>query len=96
MPFYTFFEKLVDPLPNTPTEHPPLKPLAFIWHYVRPMKFLVLLTFIGSGIAGICEIFLYVFIGNLVDWMNTTEPAAFLETYGWALLAMSLMSSYNS
>lgn len=92
MPFYTFFEKLVDPLPNTPTERPPLKPLAFIWHYVRPMKFLVLLTFIGSGIAGVCEILLYVFIGNLVDWMNTTEPAAFLEKHGWALLAMCFIA----
>ena len=73
MQFYTFFEKLVDPLPDVPTARPPLKPLAFIWHYVRPMKFLVLLTFIGAGIAGICEIFLFVFIGYLVHCIESGE-----------------------
>jgi len=73
--FYTFFENLVDPLPDTPILRPPQRPLAFIWYYVRSIKKLLLITLALSGVAGICEIFLYVFIGYLVDWMSVTEPS---------------------
>lgn len=90
--FYAFFEKLVDPLPDSPAVRPPLHPLAFIWYYVKPMQGLVLLTLLCSGIAGLCEIYLYVFIGNLVDWMRTTEPQAFLDEHGPALLGMCFIA----
>ncbi len=89
---YAFFENLINPLPEEPVERPPLRPLAFIWHYVRPIRKLVLLTLLLSGITGICEIFLYVFIGYLVDWMNTTPPAEFLQTYSWAIIGMIVVA----
>ena len=92
MPFYRVFEKLVDPLPDNPVERPPLRPLAFIWHYVRPIKHLVFATLLLSGIAGICEIYLYVFIGQLVDWMTSTEPHLFMDQYGLAMLGMGLVA----
>jgi len=89
---YTFFEKLVDPLPDNPVARPPTRPLAFIWHYVRPIRKLVLVTLLFSGIAGVCEIFLYVFIGYLVDWMSVTEPAFFLKKHGVAIVGMLLVA----
>jgi len=92
MPFYTFFEKLMDPLPDTPATRPPQQPLAFIWYYVKPMQKLVLVTLLCSGVAGLCEIYLYVFIGYLVDWMRTTEPQVFLQTHGLALFGMSVVA----
>lgn len=92
MRFYSSFEKLVDPLPDTPVARPPQRPLAFIWHYVRPIRKLALLTLLFSGIAGICEIYLYVFIGYLVDWMSVTEPAEFLETHGFAIVGMVIVA----
>ncbi len=92
MALYSYFEKLVDPLPDSAATRPPQRPLAFIWHYVQPMQRLVYLTLACSGVAGLCEIYLYVFIGYLVDWMRTTEPEAFLATHGWALLGMSVVA----
>jgi len=92
MPFYHAFEKLVDPLPDNPVERPPLRPLAFIWHYVSPIKHLVFATLLFSGIAGICEIYLYVFIGQLIDWMTSTEPALFMDKYAFAMLGMGLVA----
>lgn len=88
MAFYSFFEKFVDPLPDSPVARPPQRPLPFIWHYVYPIRKLVLATLLFSGITALCEIFLYVFIGYLVDWMSVTEPAVFLQTHGMAIVAM--------
>ena len=90
--FYAFFEKLVNPLPDAPVIRPPTRPLAFIWHYVHPTRKLLLITLFLAGVAGICEIFLYVFIGYLVDWMNVTEPADFLQTHGLAILGMGVVA----
>jgi len=92
MSFYSLFEKLVNPLPDEPVSRPPLRPLAFIWHYVKPIRKLVFITLIVSGIASLCEISLFVFIGFLVDWMNTTEASAFIDTHGWALLGMVIIA----
>lgn len=92
MSIYTFFEKLVDPLPDAPIVRPPVRPLAFIWFYVKPIRKLLLITLLLSGIAAICEIYMFVFIGRLVDWMSTAEPATFLQIYGWSLVGMALVA----
>lgn len=92
MSFYTFFEKLVDPLPDAPVTRPPQRPLPFIWYYVKPIQKLVFITLICSGVAAMCEISLFVFIGYLVDWMRTTEPSVFFDTHKWAIVAMSLIA----
>lgn len=92
MSFYTFFENLIDPLPDAPIVRPPVHPLAFIWHYVRPIKNLLLITLLFSGIAAICEIYMFVFIGRLVDWMSVAEPATFLKSYGWSIVGMVLVA----
>ena len=92
MSFYSLFEKLVNPLPNEPVERPPLRPLAFIWHYVKPIRKLVFSALVISGIASLCEISLFVFIGILVDWMNTTEPAHFIDKHGWAIAGMVIVA----
>jgi len=92
MSFYSFFEKLINPLPDEPVARPPLRPLAFIWHYVKPIKRLLIVTLIVSGIASVCEMALFVFIGYLVDWMNNTGPAEFVDEHGWALLGMAVIA----
>ncbi|MCL4126253.1 UNVERIFIED_CONTAM: hypothetical protein GTU68_024645 [Idotea baltica] len=92
MSLYSFFEKLVDPLPDEPVARPPLRPLRFIWHYVKPVQKIVLITLIISGIAALCEISLFVFIGYLVDWMNSTEPSEFWATHKWAIIGMILVA----
>jgi len=89
---YSFFEKLVDPLPDAPIVRPPVRPLAFIWFYVKPIRMLLLITLLFSGIAAICEIYMFVFIGRLVDWMSTAEPSTFLQMYGWSLVGMALVA----
>ncbi len=92
MSFYSFFENLVNPLPNEQVTRPPLRPLAFIWYYVRPIRKLVFGTLIVSGIASLCEISLFVFIGYLVDWMNTTKAEDFMATHGWAIVGMVVVA----
>jgi len=85
---YDYFQKLVDPLPDNQVERPPLRPIPFIWHYIKPINHLLLVTLLCSGVAALCEIYLFVFIGYLVDWMGETEKAEFLQIHGWALAGM--------
>lgn len=50
------------------------------------------MTLICSGIASVCEIYLFVFIGWLIDWMHQTEPAVFIQRHGMSLLGMVLIA----
>ncbi|MEM6650212.1 MAG: ABC transporter ATP-binding protein [Pseudomonadota bacterium] len=83
---FRFFENLVPPFTDAPVEQPPATLPAFIWYYAKPFKGLLVATiFVSALIAGI-EVYALDLVGNIVDWMGTTDPEGFWETYGFELL----------
>ena len=85
---YSYFEKLIDPLADAEVERPPIGTLAFFIHYLWPIRRLLLVTLFFSSVASIAELYLYAYLGRLVDWMAVTEPADFYQVHGVGLAIM--------
>jgi len=90
---FRYFERLVDPLEEAPVTRPPTRTLEFFKHYLYPLRRLLLVTLSLAGIAALTELFLYVFLGELVDWMASTSPENFFETHGLALALMVVVAA---
>ncbi len=92
MSVYNFFERLIDPFADESAERPPTGTFKFIWHFIAPVKWVVFSTLLASGIAAVCELYLYAYMGYLVDWMAETDPKTFFETHGWSLVGMVIIA----
>lgn len=85
---FTFFENLIDPLRDTPVRQPPAGTREFFVHYLQPYRGLLLVTLFFTSVASIAELYLYAYLGYIVDWMSTTAPDQFFSTHWRGLLVM--------
>lgn len=85
---YDRLEQLVDPLDDDRLDMPPRSVIRFFAYYLAPVRGLVGLTLLLAGIAAVSELFLYAFLGDLVDWMSTSDPSTFFDDHGPGLLFM--------
>ncbi len=84
---FGFFERRLDPFPETRTEMPPARLWAFIWHYVQDARLWLILMAILSALLGAAEVLLFGFLGQIVDWLTVSQPETFLADYGvWLAL----------
>lgn len=88
---YRYFEDLLDPLSPHEIVKPPHSTAGFYQHFLAPIKGLLILTLAISGIAAFSELMLYVYLGRIVDWMQTTARDDFVSTYGWDLFVMAIV-----
>lgn len=89
---YAFFERLFDPLAPAAIVQPPARVRAFFEHYLLPIKGLLSVTLLVSGIAAVSDLALYAFLGVLVDWMASTSREDFFRTHGDMLLLMGFIA----
>jgi ATP-binding cassette, subfamily B, multidrug efflux pump len=89
---YAFFERLFDPLAPSQVRRPPPTTAAFFWHFLRPIRGLLIVTLLVSGVAAASELALYAFLGVLVDWLTNSTPQTFLSEHGWALAGMAFVA----
>jgi len=76
---YAWFERLTVPFPTEEPQTPPAGFVKFCWHYCKPMwPWLLFLGLMGMGVAAI-EIYLFAFIGNVVEWLSTANRETFLQ-----------------
>ncbi len=86
---FSWFERRVDPYPQEPPGLPPKGLFAFCWHYTRPTAPWLLLLGICSMVIAIAEVFLYQFLGNIVDWLSDADRTTFLQQEGGRLFWMA-------
>ena len=46
------------------------------------------MTLLLSGIAALSELYVYIYLGRILDWMGTTSRELFVETHGTAMIWM--------
>ena len=86
---YKFFENMVPPFSEEEIVQPPKSLLKFVWYYARPFRFLLLcLVFTSAIISGI-EVYMFSAIGQMIDWMQVSDPATFFEVHGTRLMLMA-------
>lgn len=82
---FGFFERRLDPFPDTRTGMPPAQLWPFIFHYVRDARTWLIIMAVLSALLGAAEVLLFGFLGQIVDWLAVSEPETFLNDYGLVL-----------
>ena len=92
---FSTFEKLVHPYPEAAPVPTPKTFLAFMWAASKGLRPYLLLMTLCTAAIGVFEAFLFSMLGQVVDWLANTEPAALWTTQrnNLALLAAILIAS---
>jgi ATP-binding cassette subfamily B multidrug efflux pump len=87
---FGFFERLVDPFPAQKPQRPPSGIYEFCRYYTRGMEPWLLLMAGLTAITAIAEAMLFAILGQVVDWLASSDPATFIQESLVQLIVMSL------
>lgn len=88
---FGYFERLLDPFPQTRTDRPPATLLAFVWHYVKDAWPLLAIMTVFSAIIAVGEVMLFGFLGRIVDWLAVADQETFFADNAAFLIAMAVI-----
>ena len=82
--FFTWLENYVDSFPEQKAEKPKPRLLDFAYHYTKPFLPLLIASISFSVAIAFIEVYLFAFIGNLVDLLAKADRATFWQDNGLA------------
>ncbi len=88
---FSWFENRLNAYPSDAPSLPPKGLFAFCWHYTKPAWPWLLVLGMCSLLIAVGEVFLYQFLGNIVDWLSNADRTTFLENEGSRLIAMGAL-----
>jgi ATP-binding cassette, subfamily B, multidrug efflux pump len=86
---FRFFETLLDPTQPPARPEPPPQLAAFYWHYARQAKGLFAALFAAGFVVATLDSTIPVFMGRVVSFVTSSDPARLWDESGWTLLAMA-------
>lgn len=86
-----FFENLIHPFPPEHPEQPPTGLYAFCRHYTRGLEGSLLAMSFLTAMLAVLEVWMFSFMGSLVDWLSSSTPEALFEERGLQLIMMSVV-----
>ena len=89
---FQFFERLINPFPEAEPGQPPAGLFAFCRHYTRGLEKYLLLMALTNGIVAVIEVYLFGFLGQLVDWLSSKDPGTFFSEELNSLLWMGFIT----
>src|SRR3954451_7512538 len=83
---FDWLERRIDPFaPFEEGEMPPASVARFTWHYLRPVRFWLVVVFFVSIPVGLFETSLYLLIGWFVDLLAGSTPERLFAEHGTQL-----------
>ncbi len=86
-----FFENLTTPFPKADESTPPHTLFAFIRYYSRDFWKPILTVSLLNALLAMCEVSLFGFMGQLVDWLSQHDRETFLQQEQGKLIGMALV-----
>jgi ATP-binding cassette subfamily B multidrug efflux pump len=88
---FSWLESRTDSFPpDRPTKPSPTL-LGFIWHYSLPFAGLIVSASVLATAIAIIEVYLFAFVGRLVDWLASANRATFWQEHGLRLAGMAML-----
>ncbi|MES0811606.1 ABC transporter ATP-binding protein [Roseibium sp. SCPC15] len=87
---YDRFEKLVDPFENTELDVPPKGFWSFCWYYTKPVWPILACVSLFGTLVALAEVYIFTFLGDLVTWLEKSDPSTFLNE-NWPTLLFMLV-----
>jgi ATP-binding cassette subfamily B multidrug efflux pump len=89
--FFAWLENHVNPFPPEQPVMPPVGLWQFTWHYTKPFWPLLLASILFSAVIAFLEVYLFAFLGDLVDLLASADRTTFWDTHGTKLMAMGAL-----
>lgn len=86
---FRWFENRLDPFPEAEPVQPPKGFFAFCYHFTKGSEKYLIMVAILMALVAITEVWLFGFLGSIVDWLSEQERASFLANEWIQLAAMS-------
>lgn len=88
---YRWFESLLAPFPVEEPVEPPRTLVAFCLHYTRGAWPIIAVSAVLTAIIALTEVWMFGFLGNIVDWLSAQSRETFLQNEGWKLAGMAFI-----
>lgn len=88
---FAFFEKLINPYPPEDPQQPPNTLWAFCRHYTKGMMLPLIAMAALTALLAIFEVYLFGFMGQLVDWLVDKDPQTLWDEEGNTLYLLGFM-----
>ncbi|CDX15964.1 Uncharacterized ABC transporter ATP-binding protein HI_1051 [Mesorhizobium sp. ORS 3324] len=88
---FRWFEKRLDPFPAAEPVEPPRTLIAFCVHYTRGAWPYILLDAVLVTAIAFTEVWMFGFMGRIVDWLSAQNRETFLQTESWKLAGMAFV-----
>ena len=89
--FFNWLENYVDSFPMQQAEKPAPTLFAFAFHYTKPFLPLLVVSIFFSTVIALIEVYLFAFIGNLVDLLSAADRDTFWEVNATKLILMGVL-----
>ena len=87
---FGFFERLVDPFPKQLAQTPPTGVYQFCRYYTRGMEPWLITMACLTATTAISEALLFGILGQVVDWLSSSNPDTFFEDSSYYLIGMAI------
>ncbi|WP_033838439.1 ABC transporter ATP-binding protein [Mesorhizobium loti] len=91
MLLFSWFERRLDPFPAAEPVEPPKTLVAFCLHYTRGAWPYILVDAVLVAAIAIAEVWMFGFLGRIVDWLSAANRETFLQTESWKLAGMAFI-----
>ncbi|WP_421916638.1 ABC transporter ATP-binding protein [Mesorhizobium sp.] len=88
---FAWFEKRLDPFPTEEPVEPPKTLVAFCVFYTRGAWPFILIDAVLVAAIAIAEVWMFGFLGSIVDWLSAQDRETFLQTEAWRLALMAFV-----
>ncbi len=86
---FRWFEARLNPFPPEEPVEPPRTLVAFCLHYTKGAWPWLVPSAILTAMIAATEVWMFSFLGNIVDWLTAANRDTFLADEGWRLVGMA-------
>ena len=86
---FRWFESRLNPFPSSEPSQPPKGFFAFCYHFTKGSEKYLIIVAILMALVAVTEVWLFSFLGSIVDWLAAQERSEFLANEWLKLTAMS-------
>jgi ATP-binding cassette subfamily B multidrug efflux pump len=88
---FRYFENLLPPFPPEEPVEPPRTLIGFCLHYTTGAWPFIIMQTVLMAILAFAEVWLFGFMGDIVDWLSASNRETFLQTEGWKLATLAAL-----
>lgn len=88
---FRWFEQRLNPFPEGKPQQPPTSLVAFCLYYSKGAWPFILIAGLLMTLIAITEVWLFSFIGNIVDWLAVQSRETFVDEQLWYLVGMAAL-----